>query len=110
MKNETKQIGEIGVDAGLCWIGDPCYILNREGKDKEDLEKVIGKTWSEFCDKLHSNPTAQFNYPMGHAGLGVCFGGFGGDGTYPVYAEYEDGLIKRVYINFNVDEDEEDNE
>jgi hypothetical protein len=42
-----KQIGEIGVDAGLCWIGDPCYILH-----KEHPPKAIGTSWDEFCDIL----------------------------------------------------------
>ena len=22
-----KHLGHISVDAGLCWIGDPCYVL-----------------------------------------------------------------------------------
>lgn len=106
MENGTKLLGIIGVDAGICWIGDPCYILHKKGQDKKDLNKVIGKDWSGFCDKLHETDNAQFNYPLGHAGLGVCFGGFGGDGTYGVYAEYRDSVIARVFIDFAGDEDD----
>ncbi len=29
-KTKWEKIGQIGVDAGLCWIGDPCYILHKE--------------------------------------------------------------------------------
>src|SRR5438270_340558 len=42
---KSKYIGEIGVDAGLCWIGDPCYILHTD-----QPPKAIGKSWDEFCD------------------------------------------------------------
>src|SRR5262245_12284059 len=27
---QCEKIGEIGIDAGLCWIGDPSYILHAE--------------------------------------------------------------------------------
>ena len=48
--NISKQIGEIGVDAGLCWIGDPCYILHAD-----PAPRAIGKDWEEFCDLLHED-------------------------------------------------------
>jgi hypothetical protein len=100
MTKTVKQIGEIGVDAGLCWIGDPCYILHAEPKPK-----AIGNDWSEFCDILHKDdqyPTAkQFAYDLGHAGLGMCISTGYGDGTYPVYAEFnEEGRIAKVSVEF----------
>jgi hypothetical protein len=102
MKNNVnirKQIGEIGVDAGLCWIGDPCYILH-----KEQPPKAIGKDWGEFCDILNDDkyPTyKQFHYDLGHAGLGVVVSTGYGDGVYPVYAEFnEEGRIARVWVEF----------
>ena len=94
MKSGSKKIGEIGVDAGLCWIGDPCYILHQE-KNPE----AIGNSWSEFCDKMEGMHK-QFNYDLGHKGLGVCVSTGYGDGTYPIYAEFEDGVIARVWIDF----------
>jgi len=42
-----KHIGNIGVDAGLCWIGDPCYVL------PEDSHECTGEAihdWGVFCD------------------------------------------------------------
>jgi hypothetical protein len=42
-----KQVGEIGIDAGLCWVGDPCYVLHTD-----QPPKAIGKSWEEFCDIL----------------------------------------------------------
>lgn len=83
---EIKLVGYIGVDAGLCWIGDPCYIL------KDSIEaryKSLGKNWAEFCANLPSNGPVlkSFKYDAGHEGLGVCVSTGFGDGTYPVYAK-----------------------
>ena len=91
-----KLIGHIGVDAGLCWIGDPCYVL------PDDAEGNPGADWSEFCNQLDpDNPVAKsFNYKAGHEGLGVCVSTGYGDGTYPVEAEYRDGRIASVKITF----------
>jgi len=95
-KNDIKKIGEIGVDAGLIWIGDPCYILHKENEEKP---KAIGKDWIDFCTKL-DNIATQFNYNLGHKGLGVCVSSGWGDGTYDVMAEIKDGRVKKVWINF----------
>ena len=103
-----KQIGEIGVDAGLCWIGDPCYILH-----KQQPPKAIGTSWGEFCDILREDdqyPTCkQFAYDLGHAGLGIVVSTGYGDGVYPVYAEFNDeGRIARVWVEFIGQDDESD--
>jgi hypothetical protein len=105
MTNTMKQIGEIGVDAGLCWIGDPCYILHAE-----PAPKAIGKDWGEFCDLLHEDgayPTCkQLHYDLGHVGLGVVVSTGYGDGTYPVYAEFNDeGRVASVRVDFLAGED-----
>ena len=103
-----KKIGEIGVDAGLCWIGDPCYILHQK-----QPPQAIGKDWEEFCDivsKDKQNPTAkQFHYDLGHPGLGIAVETGYGDGTYPVYAAItEEGRVARVWVDFLDDEEAED--
>ena len=100
MKNNRKFIGEVGVDTGLCWIGDPCYVLNGK-KPKE-----IGKDWNEFIDilsekGLYDKQTAQLNYDLGHAGLGVVTTAGYGDGEYPVYATFnEEGRVAKIEIEF----------
>lgn len=35
-----KLTGHFAVDAGIVWIGDPCYILH-----SKDQYRSIGKTW-----------------------------------------------------------------
>ena len=107
--NIREQIAEIGVDAGLCWIGDPCYIL----QGKEQPPKAIGNSWEEFCDILDQDgqyPTCkQFSYDLGHDGLGVVAStGYGDAGTYPgVYAEFnEEGRVAKVWVEFIGQDDE----
>lgn len=92
-----KLIGHIAVDAGLCWIGDPCYILH-----KDENYKSIGKDWGEFCRLLGENyPTAMsFNFDKGHEGLGICVSTGYGDGVYPVYAEIKGNRIKSIKVEF----------
>jgi hypothetical protein len=108
----TYEAGVIGVDAGLCWIGDPCYVLHRDGED--DKPKSIGKDWMEFCDGLDRGVVVkQFNYDMGHPGLGMCVSTGYGDGVYPVMVtKNSEGRVVRVTIEFisyeNEDTFEED--
>jgi hypothetical protein len=102
MKTKVIKVGEIGVDAGLCWIGDPCYILH-----PQEPPKAIGKDWGEFCKQLGDDyPTAkQFNYDLGHPGLGVVVSTGYGDGVYPVYAAIREGRIAKVWVDFFGDEE-----
>lgn len=99
MKSKWEKAGTIGVDAGVCWIGDPCYILHT------DSPKEIGKDWEEFCNILESkqkNGTAQFDYDLGHPGLGFCVGTGYGDGEYPIYVKRNnEGRIMQVMVSFD---------
>lgn len=89
-----EKVGEIGVDAGLCWVGDPCYILHTTpGNEPKDL----GKDWLEFCNTLpEENPVAK-QYDEGV----VVSTGYG-DGSYPVYVKKNDeGRIVGVMVKFD---------
>ncbi len=101
-----KKIGFIGVDAGLCWIGDPCYVFGEEADSKWN-------TWEEFIETIDEQDgptTQQYKFKMGHAGLGILVSTGWGDGCYPVFAEIEQGRVKRVTIDFDPDEDPEEGE
>lgn len=101
---QTVQIGVIGVDAGLCFIGDPCYVLHTPPP------AAIGNSWDEFCRMLDSSRTGQLNFDAGQAGLGVVVRTGIGDGLYPVFATLdEEGLVSSVTIKF-LDDDEDDDE
>lgn len=96
MTKTLKRIGEITVDAGLCWIGDPCYILH-----KEQMPKSVGQHWSHFCSIMRDASAKQFNHDPGRAGLGVAVSTGYGDGVYPVYAEFdEQGRVTMVCAVF----------
>lgn len=95
-------VGNFGVDAGLVWIGDPCYIIHAD-----EQPSAIGKNWGDFCLNLgRSYPTMKsFKFDAGHEGLGVlCSTGLG-DGVYPVYAMIKEDAdfgkrIAAIFIDF----------
>ncbi len=89
-----KKIGEISVDAGLCWLGDPCYLL------QGDRPKAVGGNWSEFCDLIEDPLPQQFNHDNGITGMGILTETGHGDGCYEVFALIEDGLTKAVKVVF----------
>lgn len=106
-RNTRERIGVIGVDAGLCWLGDPCYILHADPKPA-----TIGQDWEEFCDILEADDGdrtyTQFDYNLGHPGLGVVVSTGYGDGVYPVYVEFnEDGRVAKVCVEFIEPDDSE---
>ncbi len=102
-----KKVGVIGVDAGCCWLGDPCYCVT------PDRDCHPASTWQKFCDILQDKDFdqkghLQFNYPLGHPGLGVLVQAGHGDGEYPVYIKKNnEGRVLAVMVNFG-DGDKED--
>ena len=95
-KNEERKLfGHIGVDSGLVWIGDPCYVLI----DQHNFKKKI-MTYQQLLEKFSGEYTS-YDYSVGHEGLGVCIHSPIGDGTYPVYGILDnEKRIKGVYIEF----------
>jgi hypothetical protein len=97
----TKHLGRIMIDAGLCWIGDPCFTL----PDKSDSNP--GADWGKFCKELTLSAMAT-GEPTAHNfdGIGVCVGTGYGDGEYPVTAEIENGRVMSVTVDFSGEDDE----
>ena len=75
--DKFTRIADIGVDAGMVWIGDPCYIIgNQDGLRPDALS-----SWDTFCDwACERDNTRAFR------NLGVVASSGYGDGLYPVYA------------------------
>ena len=97
----SKKIGLVGVDAGMIWVGDPCYVIGPDASFAPDTRMdFVNATITE--EKANGVP---WSTPLGSV-TGVCVGGFGGDGVYPVYAEIgESGLVLSVKVVFSeVDE------
>jgi hypothetical protein len=92
MNEEKKLVGRISVDAGICWVGDPCYL--------EAAEPF--KDWEKFCTSLGTEyPTMKaFPHSNGTQGLGVVVQTGCGDGSYPVYARVENNIVTSVTVEF----------
>lgn len=97
--SKWEHVGNCNVDAGLIWIGDPCYIIPNSR----------WKEWGDFCYELFKlkDPVnaVQFAHDLGHSGLGVCVSSGYGDGTYPVYVRKNgEGRIIEAKILFDEEE------
>jgi hypothetical protein len=88
-----KLIGKIGVDAGMVWLGDPCYILPDDATERPGL-------WKRLRSAMGNKPHASLNYQLGHEGVGVCVSSGHGDGEYSVYADIQDGIVHSVKVVF----------
>jgi len=95
MTKPEEEIGTIFVDAGLCWLGDPCYILGDNASNRV-------REWPDFCksmDKENHNKNG-FSLPLGR-GLGIAVSTGYGDGEYPVYIRKNpEGRVAEVTIKF----------
>ncbi|AWN07355.1 hypothetical protein SEA_NABI_61 [Streptomyces phage Nabi] len=94
MSKNTVKIGMVSVDSGTVFVGDPCYTVTGDASNHVE-------TWREWCDR---SPFGAFPFdvtePVG-PGLGLSIPTYWGDGGYPVYAEIENGRVKRVTIDFD---------
>lgn len=105
--SEMTLIGHIDVDAGIIWIGDPCYVMPDDASHRDETIK----DWMKFCDAIHSDDTHHWE-PAGQ-GTGICTSTWYGDGSYGVYALYENNMFgdrrpKGIYIDFAGEGEEED--
>ena len=88
-----QKVGEVGVDSGQIMIVDPCYVDD-------------GLDYNASCKITLSKDGYGVNSEGGFV-TGTLFG----DGTYPIYAEFENGRISSLTIRFDdeteVEEEEE---
>ena len=93
---ERRFIGMVEVDSGTLLLGDPLYCLPRakDGTPGIDYASVIAAP-DEAASYLGGKPV-------------MLLGQFGGDGTFPVFAEVdEDGFVVRVTVEFVEPEEDE---
>ena len=109
---ERKLIGELGVNSGMALLCDPCYIENgawvdsSEYSDSEFSYDGCGSVTDYSRNKCLGG---QLNIKSSETSSGhsaVAFSGGYGDGSYPVYATYnEDGRIAKVDVIFDSDDE-----
>tara|TARA_B100000315_G_C14539919_1_gene570366 strand:- start:1347 stop:1685 length:339 start_codon:yes stop_codon:yes gene_type:complete len=97
IKNEElTHIGSFGVDSGMTWIGDPCYIIHSDEKNNE-----LGEDWGDLCSIIHDEKLPKsFNYNLGHEGLGVMTSTHNGDGKYKVFSIGDKERPQGIIIDF----------
>jgi hypothetical protein len=83
---EKRVIGTAGVDSGLLFLTDPCYIKHH--KELHDSDK-----WDKFCEQLPDDK-------RGNVCSGVVIQTEHGDGGYPVIGHYKDGELKKIEVKF----------
>lgn len=99
-----KKIGYFGVDSGQIIIGDPCYLTQWQDntpttEDSKPYPYSYSGASSATCSKKQAGILGVVP-EFGKDGLAVAVA-TGGDGIFPVYAEYEDGRITQILIRFD---------
>lgn len=93
LENKWTKVGVVGVDAGLIWVGDPCYIMGDDASNRV-------KSWSEFCKLLNVEKVDGVMEPLKH-GIGLAISSGYGDGVYPVSVKYNDeGRVAALKVDF----------
>lgn len=102
MHKDWQEIAHMSVDAGLCWVGDPCYVLGDDASSKVT-------DWIDFCNKLHKEE--DYSQPLGE-GVGVAVSTGYGDGSYPVsiMIDPHSERVMAIRVDFIQEEQEEQEE
>jgi hypothetical protein len=81
---DWEKIADIGVDAGMVWVGDPAYSMT------PDTPYVIASDWDGFVKNVFERPFegqgfARFEKADDWGDVGVAVMSGMGDGVYPLY-------------------------
>jgi hypothetical protein len=122
--SKREYVGVCGVDSGLIWIGDPCYIRQHpqlfcggqtvlEGEQPKGVRSFMSRgeityndpnakgvklpdRWNELCKKLDHIPQEMYS--------GIITDNHIGDGGFPVYVTKDkDGRVRKLEILFKYD-------
>jgi hypothetical protein len=114
--NGRYKVGEVGVDAGMVMVGDPCYLSDYGKKSADGFEwvesevdaqkstKKFDYSYSGACAATLGEDSAG---ELGRASAVAVSSGYG-DGVYPVYATYNhEGRISKLEVVFVAEDDED---
>ena len=90
---ERVLVGYVGVDSGSVIIVDPSYVLHSEERELDYLSPITHK------QVFQGDISKPRQVSWGLAGV-VYSPTYDGDGSYPVYAETENGKVLRLTIEF----------
>jgi hypothetical protein len=102
MQGQRERVGEVFVDAGMVWIGDPCYVMGDDASSRV-------KNWiDDFCNKLDWEK--KVSAPLGE-GTGFAVESGYGDGSYPVYVtKNSEGRVIKLEVEFDSDDYADDDD
>ncbi len=95
---ERRYFGNVEVDSGTLLVADPCYVLPRADRAEAgvDYKAVLDADFNEHASRIGSKPV-------------ILLSNFGGDGSFPVFGEFDEGELVGIYIDLAPpDDDEED--
>jgi hypothetical protein len=100
-----EYIGSFAVDSGQAMVGDPCYL--DQWKTDEGLEWNLEGKVGQYSYQGASATTLENTGTMElGGGLAVAFSTGYGDGSYPVWAKFNDeGRVTQIVIDFVGDEE-----
>mgnify|MGYP003127028491 FL=1 len=100
----TKTVGHINVNAGMCWLGDPCEFVPNNDEPWHLSEHPQVKNWTLLCEQMKDVKQAKAI----SEGVGVIVRTGHGDGYYPVNVKTDGmGRVMSVTVEFfNYDEEE----
>jgi hypothetical protein len=97
-----EKIADIGVDAGMVWLGDPAYTMT------PDTPYPVARDWDTFVAEVFARPFerqgfSRFEKADNWGDVGVAVMPRDGDGVYPVYVRRDGrtGRIAEVRISFD---------
>jgi len=113
MKIDTKDftyLGSFSVDSGQAIIGDPCYL--DEWKNWDDKEPFDNHPQHQGEYGYLGSCNATLTEGFGNLGLAnACAFTTGyGDGIYHVYGELDGNRILKIFIDFDMQHDDDEDE
>ena len=99
---ERRYFGNVEVDSGTLLVADPCYVLPQAADSKPgvDYQAVLDSDLIPHANRIGGKPV-------------ILLSNFGGDGSFPVFGEFDEGELVGIWINLappDDDDDEEDEE
>ena len=99
----SNLIGRVGVDAGLMYIGDPCYFIGRPlgstGVWTPERTREADEAWDRFY-KNYIGEDERRDFYVIERGLGMVVRTGWGDGSYPVEVTMKQGRVASVKVTF----------
>ena len=105
---DTRKLGEVNVESGILLLGDPSDRVAYHGWKRawdaaydRSQQSVMARFRAQQQGVAEAELPAVIRFASFEIGESMVIVGFGGDGTYPVFGEYdESGRLARLTVDF----------